>query len=266
MLGRILHCKRMLGLRLGYLRCYLEKYGIARAFSAWRELHVRGHFDTAFIRAPWGGTSPIWLRPGSPDIGTFEHVFVWEGYRIELPFVPQTILDLGGNVGLASVWFAEQYPEARIVAVEPDPENFGVLLKNSESRESIFGIHAAVGARDGMSKCENPSALSHSFRFVEADSDGNIRVLSVKSIMAMAKAMLPDLVKIDIEGAEQALFADDSSLGEWLPHTRAIAVEIHSAAARSTIEQALPVAEWQHRQCGETDFFVRRGALIWTGL
>jgi len=42
------------------------------------------------------------------------------------------IIDCGANIGCASVWFATQYPKARILAVEPDPDNFRMLVRNSK--------------------------------------------------------------------------------------------------------------------------------------
>src|ERR1051325_6521768 len=45
---------------------------------------------------------PLWARPGTSDVETFEEVFVARQY--ELPFAnfsPRHILDLGANVGFA---------------------------------------------------------------------------------------------------------------------------------------------------------------------
>lgn len=78
--------------------------------------------------------------------------------------------------------------------------------------------------------------------------------------MKVANSELPDFIKIDIEGAEEELFYDDSFRNEWLPSAKAIAVEIHSDAARSVIERSLPISDWQHTRRGETDFFVRRSS------
>jgi predicted O-methyltransferase YrrM len=40
------------------------------------------------------------------------------------------VVDAGANIGLASLWFANQYPKAKIVCIEPDPENFRILKEN----------------------------------------------------------------------------------------------------------------------------------------
>ena len=42
----------------------------------------------------------------------------------------KTILDLGANIGFYTVPFRYLQPNARIVAIEPDKENFAMLLKN----------------------------------------------------------------------------------------------------------------------------------------
>ncbi len=43
------------------------------------------------------------------------------GYLQKLPWQPQTILDAGANIGVATLALAHMYPMAQIVAVEPEP-------------------------------------------------------------------------------------------------------------------------------------------------
>jgi FkbM family methyltransferase len=43
------------------------------------------------------------------------------------------IIDGGANIGIASLYFLNQYPTARLVAVEPSPANFEDLARESRS-------------------------------------------------------------------------------------------------------------------------------------
>ena len=41
-----------------------------------------------------------------------------------------TVLDIGANIGTTSVLLLNAYPEATVIAVEPDQGNFDVLNEN----------------------------------------------------------------------------------------------------------------------------------------
>src|SRR5438034_61021 len=113
-----------------------------------RVLRYVSHFGTraglraAKLHRPRGALVPIdlpelpqlvWARSGTSDVETFEEVFVDRHYEIPFAdFSPRTILDLGANIGFASVFFAARWPRARILAVEPAADNLGLLRKNTE--------------------------------------------------------------------------------------------------------------------------------------
>jgi hypothetical protein len=40
----------------------------------------------------------------------FEQIFYTKEYDINVPFEPKIIIDLGANVGFASVYFANRFP------------------------------------------------------------------------------------------------------------------------------------------------------------
>jgi FkbM family methyltransferase len=257
---RLLWVKRHCALRVAYVIRYISVYGVLGAVRMWCRLRSPIGSGSACVEiVPGEGCPPLWLRKRAPDIGTFESIYVWKGYGFELPFAPERILDLGGNVGLASRWFAARYPNARICAVEPEAGNYALLERNCRCESRILTLRAAVGPRYAQARLENPDGASHAWRYVER-SDGDVRVMPVAGIVAAISLGFPDLVKIDIEGAEEGLFSDELSLQEWLPGAKAIAIEIHSLAARKAIERALGPTEWLHHIHGETDLFVRRGA------
>jgi hypothetical protein len=93
----------------------------------------------------------------------------------------------------------------------------------------LNGIHgtvmeAAIGPYDGTSRFQaadesNLGHLSHEGRIVT--------VISMKSILDRFRLSEVDLVKIDIEGSEQALLTGPP---EWLYRTKAIIAEFHPGA------------------------------------
>src|SRR5437588_7740528 len=72
------------------------------------------------------------LRPASNDIYTLHEIATEEIYAsvCRACLDPQTIVDLGANIGLASLYFAERFRSARIIAVEPFAPNVELLRQN----------------------------------------------------------------------------------------------------------------------------------------
>ncbi|KAI0146300.1 FkbM family methyltransferase [Xylariaceae sp. FL1272] len=62
------------------------------------------------------------------------------------------IVDAGANIGLFSLYMKSKYPQSRILAVEPAPNNFNMLTKNLELHGVAQGVEThqcALGSTDG---------------------------------------------------------------------------------------------------------------------
>lgn len=123
------------------------------------------------------------------------------------------ILDLGCNIGLTSRYFARDFPDATFWAIEPEAENCRLARENAPSADVR---QAAVGAEDGFCDIINPDGVPDSFR-VELSPTGAIPVVSMRTLLNEAKEnnCVPFLLKVDIEGAESAVFRDADWLSEW---------------------------------------------------
>jgi FkbM family methyltransferase len=153
-------------------------------------------------------------------------IFVRRIYRLDMTGTAR-ILDLGGNIGLATLWFAWSFPGAQICAVEPIPDNLSVLKRNIElNGATATVVEAAVGPADGKARFalsldptqHSASAAGSTGRTVEVD------VLSVPSLMALMGWEDVDLLKIDIEGGEKEVLGGRPS---WLRKVRCIIGEGH---------------------------------------
>jgi hypothetical protein len=89
----------------------------------------------------------VGVRPQTTDEPTFAHVFLNREYDIELPLVPRLIVDAGANVGYASIWFANRFPDAMIIAIEPSPANFHLLRENTADYTNVSLLQAGVWSR-----------------------------------------------------------------------------------------------------------------------
>ena len=59
---------------------------------------------------------------------------------------PETVLDIGANVGAFTAWARAMWPEARIDAYEPVPENCELFYQNHQADPNIALHCQALGA------------------------------------------------------------------------------------------------------------------------
>ena len=170
---------------------------------------------------------PIFLRNNTSDIPTFHKVIYGEDYALNLNFSPEVIIDCGANIGLASVFFKNLYPEATVIAVEPEPSNFEMLVKNTKGYQNIHCLNNGIWNRSVFLKIED-QGLGHwgyITRETEKQEDGTVSAISIDSIMTRYGLKYIDILKIDIEGSEKELF--EKNFEKWLPYTKIIMIELH---------------------------------------
>jgi FkbM family methyltransferase len=149
-------------------------------------------------------------RLPSTDPGVAYEVFAREVYRG--PRAPQhdsvkRIVDLGANVGISVVYWAHRYPAARIDAYEPHPVHLARLaahLKMNRLGYRVTVHPVAVGTSAGtawLTDEQGSSQLDHS-------SANGISVRVVDFFETVGADRI-DLLKMDIEGAEYAIFMDE---------------------------------------------------------
>jgi predicted O-methyltransferase YrrM len=96
---------------------------------------------------------PVYYRAGSSDMYLIYMILIKEGAKAEywLPeeFKPKVILDIGANIGITSLYYANKYPEAKIYSFEPVPVNYELLEKNLKEYENVKTFNVALGAQDG---------------------------------------------------------------------------------------------------------------------
>jgi FkbM family methyltransferase len=177
------------------------------------------------------------MRPGTSDVVTFDEVFL--GREYDLPFsdfAPRHILDLGANVGYASLYFISRWPEASILAVEPALENLILLKRNTSRYLSIDTVHGAVWSNSAQLSFENPEADANAFRVSETDKDGDrekIQAYTVAQLLDQLGCDRGALVKMDVEGAEAGILRGDV---RWLDRVDVLVIELHDRLAPGCAE------------------------------
>ena len=134
------------------------------------------------------------------------------------------IIDAGANIGASAVWFCFTFPSARVVAIEPDAANFELLVKNTAGL-NVESHRAALGSCSGTVSLVDPGLGEWGYRTV-ASKDGAVRQLSAQELVSgLARdGLVPFIAKIDIEGGEGELFAQQV---EWVDLFPLLIVELH---------------------------------------
>ena len=141
-----------------------------------------------------------------------------------------TFFDVGANIGSYTL-IASEVSAATVISIEPHPHTFGVLADNVRlnARRNVTCLNVAVSDRDGRIGLTDglESSLNHVLSDAEdAESAAEVPRLEVPT-QRLDKAcdflqVIPDLIKIDVEGHEQAVL---DGLGRYRDTARAILVE-----------------------------------------
>jgi FkbM family methyltransferase len=133
------------------------------------------------------------------------------------------ILDCGANIGLSAVYFALEFPAARVVAVEPQPENFRRAVAATAAFPQVKVIEAGVASVPGAARIVDPSLGTDAYR-TELSTGGEIPMLTVPELVHEAAPAVPFIIKIDIEGFESNLFAANTG---WIDDFFVLIIELH---------------------------------------
>lgn len=213
---------------------------------------------------PHGVEQPIYLRRGTSDILNYRGIFEREEYSFLTDPLHQ-ILDLGGYIGLASVYFANRFPDAKILLVEPDPDNFILASLNCRGYKNITCVNFGVWSHSCLiNQTGQVGKLGGDFgkMFSEstpAENEMGIKAKSIIELMSLAKFDSLDFCKIDIEGSEKVLF-DSSDAFEWLDRCKIVSCEFHDRMVEGCTDsghKALKSAGFKSYRNGEYDYFAR---------
>jgi FkbM family methyltransferase len=170
---------------------------------------------------------PIYLRRGASDFPVFESVMVQRCYDINYGLSPEIIFDCGANIGLTTVFYANRFPEAKIIAIEPETDNFQLLKKNTEHYPNICLYQAGLWNKPASLKIEDHGYGAWGFMVSEVPegSPGAIKAVCITELMHQQRCEKIDILKIDIEGSEKELF--ESNYDAWLPKVKTLVIELH---------------------------------------
>ncbi len=210
----------------------------------------------------------VTLRLNTSDIPTFTQLFVWAEYESpNLPPSADVIVDLGANIGLATIFFGLKYPTAKILAVEPDEKNFALMTENVRPLGGrVIPQHGAAWINDGVINLhlEDERGASLGAWGIQTsdracESATKVKCWKVGSIIDLFDRAQVDILKIDIEGAEFEIFSN--GINEWLPRIKLLIIETHDRfkpGSEAAVRNAVDTLFEELPRSGENLFFRRR--------
>ncbi len=194
------------------------------------------------------------LRKDTTDRYTFCDVFLHDSLQTRnLITDPRLIVDCGAHIGCASLFFTLRYPDARIVSIEPDKDNYQILTRNLGSLENVTTINAAVWNESAPVEIANPGTSPTGLYVKESDPQATdvVRGVTISEILNDCPELRIDILKLDVEGAERRLFSSDSC-HDWLPKIRVLIVELHDRllpGCSKTLFRALDRYDYEYHEC-----------------
>jgi|GEM_PF-903296 len=205
------------------------------------------------------GSRRILVRANTPDVlvagnslsGEFD-----ESIKAAQPLQHNFIIDAGGYIGTAAIVFAEAFPAATVVTLEPSRENFALLSRNVRPYPNIVAINAALGDRQGVVTLRDVGEREWGYSIVDGHKGyasatimHDVEVTTIPSLLRRFDATGIDLLKLDIEGSELSVLRASA---DWISSTRVIIAELHDGFVPGCTEAFEAVTQgWVRVRCGE---------------
>ena len=199
---------------------------------------------------------PVRCRPNTSDVEVFKQIFAWREYRcVDDVHDASLIIDCGANVGYSAVYFLTRYPNARVIAVEPDADNFLMLNANvapygDRCRTVCSGVWSSTAGLV-MSEATLGQNLEWA-RTVRTANPGEkpmMTAVDIGGLLAESGADRISILKIDIEGSEAEVFS--SNYADWLDRVDNLVIELHGPRCRQIFEAAIGPSGFAVSQCDE---------------
>jgi FkbM family methyltransferase len=234
MIGSLL---RLAGTACWGAKEYVDCFGFFRGFAFLIFAVARPHARAREVKVTIPGRSvSVLVRPGTTDLAVFNTTYRTEQYNYDFIKPPKVIVDAGAYTGLSAAYFATKYPEATVIAIEPDPSNFDLLVRNTSGLANVHPVRAALWSNNGLVELTDPGKGNWAFRVADIGDSRSVTPGSGKAGLSQIAAVTVldlmneyglsyiDLLKLDIEGSEKEVLAGSAP---WIEHVGAICIELH---------------------------------------
>ncbi|MBX2894293.1 MAG: FkbM family methyltransferase [Cyclobacteriaceae bacterium] len=208
----------------------------------------------------------VLVRKGASDAAVFYQVFGIGEYQNFVDLIKsfpgvtiRSIVDAGANVGFTSLFFLANFPEASIVAIEPDDQNYELLTDNLTRNAP----NQHVLLKRALWKNSDTVSIQNSFRDhrewsrqvtdTPETSANKLEGIPLRDLFHVTGTDQIDVLKIDIEGAEKEVFANTQDSIEVLRNVKFLVIELHDEVEfKHDFENILKQANFRFTYVGES--------------
>lgn len=202
--------------------------------------------EPLFLKLRNGITAEVPIRM----LHTFKESVFQEDYISGFPeavirsFKQSLVVDVGANVGYFSLWWLSRFPQSKVIAVEPMPNNFALLSRNKALNEDkdLQVLNSAMNSQGGDLTLNFDQADSFTTSASALNDNGGKDKISVKAItLSQLKASFNldriDFLKLDCEGSEyDILYHCEDKL---LYGIQCIVMETHRGGKKNECKEAM---------------------------
>jgi len=179
------------------------------------------------VRVLMAGHSLV-LRSNTPDAIVAASCLVAREYADIQCSEASLIVDAGANIGTSSIWFASRYPQTTVVALEPEQENFDLLVQNTAHLENVIPLRAALWSQETQLPLQDRQTGQWGYTLVAGEQaqpmDQLIECTTIPALLKQFDHEEIDILKVDIEGGEKDLFEHSQ---DWIGSVRVVTAELH---------------------------------------
>lgn len=183
--------------------------------------------------SPQGFDHPIYFRINTTDLSIYRQIFINEEYSFPYEKKPSVIVDAGANIGYSAIYFSRKFPDAKIIALEPELSNFSLLKKNVSYYCNIIPVNKALWFNNDDIEFFSPppgrnGAQKDGFHVAVGNESKQdvfkVESVSICEILKSFQIGSIDILKIDVEGAEKEIFNNSEA---WVGSVDVIVAEMH---------------------------------------
>ncbi|TLY16663.1 MAG: FkbM family methyltransferase [Nitrospirae bacterium] len=220
------------------------------------------------LRSPYA-RYPLTCRPGTSDLYAFWQIFVECEYACLDDCVnPNLIIDCGANVGFSSAYFLSRFPQTAVIAVEPEPGNFGMLeinLRPYGSRAQL--VKSAVWSHPtelviSREPYRDGREWSTQVRECRSGETADLRAVDIGTLLDRSGHRTISILKVDVERAEAEIFSRNYE--SWIERVDAIVIELHDEECTRIFHRAIATLPFELSRSGELTVCKKRSERIET--